>query len=131
MVARVEDFAGVAIVIVILFSAVIAGYESINRLFHPQQVQFIGAVIVASFIGFAGNEAVARFRIRAGNEINSAALIATVFTPALTASQSLQCFFGALGVYAGYPLADPIISILITIAIPRVVWDAGKEVSPV
>ena len=125
---RIEDFAGVAIVIVILFSAVIAGYESLNRLFHPQQVQFIGAVMVASFIGFTGNEAVARFRIRAGNEINSAALIADGHHARVDGLTSLAVFFGALGVYAGYPLADPIIGILITIAILHVVWDAGKEV---
>jgi len=32
---RVEDLAGVAIVFIILFSAIAAGYESIGRLFHP------------------------------------------------------------------------------------------------
>ena len=33
---RVEDFAGVLVVLIILFSAVVAGYESIERLFHPR-----------------------------------------------------------------------------------------------
>lgn len=60
----VEDLAGVAIVLTILFSAIIAGNESIIRLFHPRKVEYLWAVIVASVIGFLGNEAVAQFRIK-------------------------------------------------------------------
>jgi cation diffusion facilitator family transporter len=125
---RVEDLAGIAIVLVILLSAVLAGYESINRLFHPQEVRFLGAVMVASLIGFTGNEAVARLRIQVGREINSAALIADGKHARVDGLTSLAVFFGALGVYAGYPLADPIIGIVITVAILHVVWDAGKPV---
>ena len=73
---RVEDLAGMTIVLIILFSAIVAGYETINRFFHPQIVTHLGAVIVASIIGFIGNESVAVFRIRVGKEIKSAALIA-------------------------------------------------------
>ncbi len=125
---RVEDLAGIAIVLVILFSAVLAGYESITRLFHPQEVQFLGAVMVASLVGFAGNEAVARFRINVGKEINSAALIADGQHARVDGLTSLAVFVGALAVYLGYPLADPVVGLLITVAILRVVWEAGKEV---
>src|SRR6202035_3237425 len=73
---RVEDFAGILIILTILASALVAGYESITRLIHPQSVGFLGAVMVASVVGFMGNEAVAVFRIRVGKQIGSAALIA-------------------------------------------------------
>jgi divalent metal cation (Fe/Co/Zn/Cd) transporter len=63
-------------VLTILASAIIVGYESIERLMHPQEVSYLGAVIATSIIGFLGNEAVAIFRIRIGQEINSAALVA-------------------------------------------------------
>ncbi len=125
---RVEDLAGIAIVLTILFSAAFAGYESINRLFHPQEVRFLGAVMAASLIGFAGNEAVARFRISVGREIGSAALIADGHHARIDGFTSLAVFVGALGVYVGYPLADPLVGLLITVAILRVVWEAGKEV---
>src|SRR5437870_1249612 len=72
---RVEDLAGVAIVVTILASAIVAGYESIARLLHPQDISHLWAVIAASIVGFLGNEAVAIFRIRVGREISSAALI--------------------------------------------------------
>jgi cation diffusion facilitator family transporter len=125
---RVEDLAGIAIILTILLSAAVAGYESISRLFHPQEVRFLGAVMIASLIGFAGNETVAVFRIRVGREIGSAALTADGHHARIDGLTSLSVFFGALGVYAGFPLADPLIGILITVAILRVVWEAGKQV---
>ncbi|MGO7163535.1 cation diffusion facilitator family transporter, partial [Rhizobium johnstonii] len=73
---RVEDLAGMLIVLIILFSAIVAGYEAINRLLNPQPITQLLAVAVAGVIGFIGNEAVAVFRIRVGRQMNSAALIA-------------------------------------------------------
>ena len=73
---RVEDFAGLAIVLIILSSALVAGYEAIDRIIHPRPVMQLGWLAAAGVIGFLGNEAVAVFRIRVGREINSAALIA-------------------------------------------------------
>jgi cation diffusion facilitator family transporter len=73
---RVEDLAGVTIVAIILFSALVALYEAVDRLMHPQTITLLWAVAIAGFVGFVGNEAVAVFRIRIGREIESAALIA-------------------------------------------------------
>jgi cation diffusion facilitator family transporter len=125
---RIEDLAGVAIVLTILFSAIVAGYESLDRLFNPQSVQFLWAVIVASVVGFLGNEVVAQFRIKIGKEIGSAALIADGYHARVDGLTSLAVLFGAVGVWLGYPLADPIIGLLITAAILRIVWDSGKAV---
>jgi cation diffusion facilitator family transporter len=125
---RVEDLAGVAIVLIILFSAIVAGYESIDRLFHPRTIVYLWAVIIASVIGFLGNEAVAMFRIKVGKEIGSAALIADGYHARVDGLTSLAVLFGAVGVWLGYPLADPIVGLLITIAIFRIVWESGKAV---
>jgi len=125
---RVEDLAGVAIVLTILFSAIVAGYVSIDRFFHPQTVTYLWAVIVASIVGFLGNEAVARFRIRVGKEIGSAALIADGHHARVDGLTSLAVLFGAVGVWLGYPLADPIVGLLITVAILRIVWESGRSV---
>jgi len=125
---RVEDLAGLTILLVILASALFAGYESIQRLLHPQGVDYIWAVVVASIIGFAGNEAVAIFRIRVGREINSAALIADGYHARVDGWTSLAVLFGALGIWLGYPLADPIVGLLITAAIFGIVLESGKAI---
>jgi cation diffusion facilitator family transporter len=125
---RVEDLAGVAIVLTILLSALVAGYESVNRFFHPQPVTYLWAVVTASVIGFLGNEAVAIFRIRVGKEIGSAALVADGYHARVDGLTSLAVLFGAVGVWLGFPLADPIVGLLITVAIFRIVWQSGKSI---
>ena len=125
---RVEDLAGIAIVLIILFSALFAGYQALDRLYNPQAIQFLGWVAAAGLIGFIGNEAVAVFRIRTGREINSAALIADGYHARTDGFTSLAVVLGALGVWLGYPLADPIIGLLITIAIFGIVWQSSKAV---
>ncbi|MES0172532.1 cation diffusion facilitator family transporter [Mesorhizobium sp. M0006] len=125
---RVEDLAGILIVLIILFSAIVAGYEAIDRLINPKPIAFLGWVAIAGLIGFIGNEAVAVFRIRVGREINSAALIADGYHARTDGFTSLAVVLGALGVWLGFPLADPIIGLLITLAIFAIVWQSSKAV---
>ena len=125
---RAEDLAGVAIVLIILVSAVVAGYEAIDRLAHPQTIQYLGWVTFAGLAGFVGNEAVAIFRIRVGRQINSAALIADGYHARTDGLTSLAVVAGAAGVWLGFPLADPIIGILITLAIFGIVWQSARTV---
>ena len=125
---RVEDLAGMAIILTISMSAVVAGYETLQRFFHPHPVGYLWAVMAASVIGFIGNEAVAIFRIKVGREIESAALIADGYHARIDGWTSLAVLFGAVGVWMGYPLADPIVGALITIAIAQIVWQSARAV---
>jgi cation diffusion facilitator family transporter len=125
---RVEDLAGVVVVLVILFSAVVAAYQAVERLINPQPVGFLWAVAVAALVGFVGNEAVAIFRIRIGREIGSAALVADGYHARTDGWTSLAVLAGAVGVWLGYPLADPIVGLLIAAAILVIVWQSGKAV---
>jgi cation diffusion facilitator family transporter len=125
---RVEDLAGVVIVGIILLSAVVTGYESIERFIHPQKIQYLGAVMVAAVIGFLGNEAVAQFRLKIGKEIGSAALVADGYHARVDGLTSLSVFLGAALTGLGYPLADPIIGLLITLAIVRIVIESAQTI---
>ena len=125
---RVEDLAGVAIVFIILVSAVVAGYEAFDRLLNPKPIEYLGWVAVAGVVGFIGNEWVAIFRIRVGHEINSAALIADGYHARTDGFTSLAVVLGAVGVWLGYPKADPIVGLVITVAIFGIVWQSAKAV---
>ncbi|MBC2804847.1 cation diffusion facilitator family transporter [Rhizobium ruizarguesonis] len=125
---RVEDLAGMLIVLIILFSALVAGYEATYRLMNPQPITQLLAVAIAGVIGFIGNEAVAVFRIKVGREMNSAALIADGYHARTDGLTSLAVVLGAVGVWFGFPLADPIIGLLITIAIFGIVWQSARAV---
>ena len=95
---------------------------------NPQPITLLGWVAVAGIVGFIGNEAVAVFRIRVGREINSAALIADGYHARTDGLTSLAVVIGALGVWLGFPLADPIVGLLITLAIFGIVWQSAKAV---
>ncbi|MHB0953947.1 MAG: cation diffusion facilitator family transporter [Allorhizobium sp.] len=125
---RAEDLAGIVIVAIILLSAIVAGYVAIDRLINPQPVTELGWLTVAGIIGFIGNEAVAVFRIRVGRQMNSAALIADGYHARTDGLTSLAVVFGALGVWLGFPLADPIIGLLITVTIFVIVWQSARAV---
>ena len=125
---RVEDIAGVLIVVIILFSALFAGYQAIERLLHPQSIVALGWVVLAGIAGFVGNEVVAVLRIRVGREIDSAALIADGYHARTDGLTSLAVVLGAFGVWLGFPLADPIVGLLITLAIFGIVWQSAKSV---
>ena len=125
---RAEDVAGVIIVLVIFFSACVAGYESVMRLIRPQPVEHLWWVAAAALIGFVGNEAVAVFRIRVGNEIGSAALVTDGQHSRVDGFTSLAVLIGVLGVRFGLPILDPLVGLAITVAILFIVKDAAASI---
>jgi len=125
---KVEDLAGVAIVLLILTSAIVAGYESVDRFLDPRPVQQLWAVAVASIVGFIGNELVAVFRIRVGREIHSVALIADGNHARVDGLTSLGVLASVIGIWVGFPLADPLVGLIITVVILRVMWSSAKAV---
>jgi cation diffusion facilitator family transporter len=124
---RAEDLAGLFILLMILGSALLAAYESINRLINPVIVTNLAIVAAAGLVGFAGNEAVALYRIRVGREIGSAALVADGYHARTDGLTSLAVVAGAVGVALGYPLADPLVGLLITVVILVVLKQATAQ----
>ncbi|MHC5907162.1 cation diffusion facilitator family transporter [Streptomyces sp. S6] len=125
---RAEDLAGIVIVLTIAASAVFAGWVAVGRLLDPRPVGHVGAVAVAALAGFAGNEWVARYRIRVGREIGSAALVADGLHARTDGFTSLAVLLGAGGSALGWQLADPVVGLAITAAIVLVLRDAAREV---
>jgi cation diffusion facilitator family transporter len=124
---RAEDLAGLFVLLMIAGSALLAAYESISRLINPQPITNIPIVLVAGLVGFAGNELVALYRIRVGRSIGSAALVADGYHARTDGLTSLAVVAGALGVAAGYPLADPLVGLLITAVILVVLKQATGQ----
>ncbi|MFD1147204.1 cation diffusion facilitator family transporter [Saccharothrix hoggarensis] len=125
---RAEDLAGVVVVLVIAASAVYAGYESVRGLLDPQPVRHVWVVAAAGVVGFLGNELVARYRIRIGRDIGSAALVADGLHARTDGFTSLAVVVGGVGVAAGFPAADPLVGLGMTVAILFVLRDAASEV---
>jgi cation diffusion facilitator family transporter len=125
---RAEDIAGLFVVAMIAISAIVAGYEAVRRLIEPQPIEHVAWVALAGLLGFLGNEWVALLRIRVGRKIGSAALIADGLHARTDGFTSLAVLIGAGGVALGFPLADPIVGLLITVAILAVLRTAVRDV---
>jgi cation diffusion facilitator family transporter len=125
---RAEDLGGLFVVAMITLSSALACYEAIDRLMHPRDVTHLWAVAAAAIVGFAGNEIVARYRIRIGRRIGSAALVADGLHSRTDGFTSLAVLLGAAGVALGWRQADPIIGLVITVAILGVLRSAIRQV---
>jgi cation diffusion facilitator family transporter len=125
---RAEDLAGLFIVAVVALSAIVAAWQSITRLIHPETLHNLWWVVAAGLIGFVGNEAVAIYRIRVGQRIGSAALVADGVHARLDGFTSLAVVLGAFGVMIGFPLADPIVGLLISAAIIVLLWGTVRSI---
>lgn len=125
---RAEDLAGLFIVLMILLSAFVVAYESIDRMINPRDITYVGIVFWAGIIGFAGNELVALYRIRVGRSIGSAALVADGHHARVDGFTSLAVAAGATGVWLGFPMADPIVGVLVALAILGVLRTAARDI---
>jgi len=125
---RAEDVAGVVIVLSIVFSAGYIFWESFGKLLDPQPIERLPWVAAAAVIGFLGNEAVALFQIRTGNRIGSDALVADGMHARIDGLTSLVVLVAVVGSALGYPIVDPIVGLLIGLAIIFIARDAARRI---
>ncbi len=125
---RAEDLAGIFIVLVIIASAIASAVESIQKLTSGNIPTQIYLSMAAALIGVAGNELLAQYKISVGKRINSVSLIADGHHSRIDGLTSLAAFIGLIGVKLGFPKADPIAGIVITIVIVTVVFSTSRSV---
>jgi cation diffusion facilitator family transporter len=126
---RAERLAGLAVVLAIFVSACVAGYEAVQRLIEPAEVQHLGALAVAGAFGFAGNWVAALIRTQAGRRLDSPALVADGAHARADAYVSLGVVASAAVVALGVPVADPLIGLAITVVILRITLASWRTIS--
>lgn len=125
---RLEDIAGIFIVISIGFSAAYILVESFQKLINPRPLQNLEWIALASLVGFVGNELVALMQIRVGRRIGSDAMVADGQHARIDGLTSLAVLIAVLGTLIGLPILDPIVGIVIAFAIVGITWNAIKAV---
>jgi cation diffusion facilitator family transporter len=125
---RLEDLAGVVIVLVIWASAFVAGWQSIHKMLGHHEVRSLGVGMTVALVGAVANEIVARYKMSVGRRIGSQPLIADGQHARTDALASVAAFAGLLGVKLGWPDADPIAGVVITLAIAYIAFDASRHV---
>jgi cation diffusion facilitator family transporter len=126
--AAAERLAGLAVVLAIFVSACVAGYEAVDRLIDPRDIDHVGALAAAGALGFLGNWIAAMVRTRAGRRLDSPALIADGDHARADAYVSLAVVASAAAVTVGADIADPLIGLAITLVILRITWRSWRTV---
>jgi cation diffusion facilitator family transporter len=121
---RAERRAGRFVVAAIFVSACVAGAEAVQRLVHPTSPTHLWALAAAGAVGYVGNWIAARVRVRAGQRLDSPALIADGHHARADAYVSLSVIASAAAVAVGVPIADPLIGLAITLVILRITWES-------
>ncbi len=125
---RAERWAGLAVVLAIFASAMVAAYEGVDRLIHPRGLTGLWVLALAGLIGFVGNEIAARIRLRAGHRLSSPALLADGRHARADGFVSLGVVASAAVVAIGVPRADPLIGLAISLFILKITWDSWRTV---
>jgi cation diffusion facilitator family transporter len=125
---RAEDLAGLFVLVMIAVSSVVAAWEAVHRLVDPRPLEHLAVLAVAGVVGFIGNELVALYRIREGNAIGSAALVADGHHARTDGLTSLAVVAGAVGAWAGFERADAFAGLVISVAIFLVLVGAARQV---
>lgn len=126
---RGERWAGLAIVSVILISAIVAAVEAIQRLISPQHPTHLLALGFAGLVGVLGNEIAAQVRLRGGHKINSPALIADGKHARVDGIVSASVILSAIAVAVGAPIVDPLVGLAISVLLLKITWDSWKVIS--
>lgn len=126
--ARAERLAGLVVVAAIFISACVALYETIERLINPQTPSHLWALAAAGLLGFVGNEVAAQVRLRAGHRLHSPALVADGNHARVDGFVSLGVIASAGVVALGFPIADPLIGLGLTVVILKITWDSWRTV---
>jgi cation diffusion facilitator family transporter len=124
-----ERRAGYLVVLAILASALVALWQSVERLLSPESVEHLLALALAGVIGFLGNELAARIRLRAGRKLDSPALIADGNHARTDGLVSLGVVASAAAVAVGLHVADPLIGLAITVVILRITWQSWRTIA--
>jgi cation diffusion facilitator family transporter len=127
--AKGERLAGLAVVLAIFISALVALGQTIERFIHPRSLSHLWLLAAAGIIGFVGNEIAAQVRLRAGRRLNSPALVADGNHARVDGFVSLGVLASAGVVSLGLNLADPIIGPVITAVILQITWESWHTVS--
>ena len=128
--SKYETYASLAIVMLLLFAAYNIGSTAVSDLFHGRfqaraDYGSFGVMIITLFV----NIAVSTWERRAGKRLNSSILLAD-------ANHTLSDIMVSCGVIAslvfvkmGFPVADPIVTIIVAMAILYTSWRVFKQVS--
>lgn len=126
---RFESLGSLILAIMLLATGLAIGWGGIETLWKPSTSLTIpGALaLYAAILSIIVKEAMYWYTIAAAKKINSTALKADAWHHRSDALSSIGALLGIGAAQLGYPLGDPVASLVICLCIIKTAWDIGKD----
>lgn len=120
---RFETAASLALGVLLLAVAIGMLWAGINKLQSPGAIMPVHyAAVIAAAVTLVFKEGLFRYLLRVGERVSSSMLIANAWHARSDAASSLVVLVGVGASVAGFPLADPIAAVVVSLMIGRMGW---------
>ena len=125
---RMECVAAIVLAVVLLFTGLFIGYEGIQKIRTPETLPTPGILaLVAAIVSILVKEGMYRYTRKAADKINSEALRADAWHHRSDALSSIGALVGIAGARMGWPVLDPIASLVICLLISKAAFDIFRD----
>ena len=125
---RMECIAAIVLAVILALTGAGIGYAGIQKIMEPSELEVPGLLaMVAAVISIAVKEWQYWFTRAAAKKINSGALMADAWHHRSDALSSVGALVGIAGARMGFPVLDPVASVVICLFILKAAYEVFKD----
>ena len=125
---RMECVAAIVLAGVLLATGLMIGYQGVEKILRPEALQAPGILaLLAAVLSIGVKEAMYQYTRKAARQIDSDALMADAWHHRSDALSSIGALIGIGGARLGFPILDPIASLVICLFIAKAAYEIFRD----
>ena len=121
---RMECVAAIVLAGILLATGLMIGYQGIQKILKPEELETPGVLaLIAALLSICVKEAMYQYTRKAAKQIDSDALMADAWHHRSDTLSSVGALIGIGGARLGFPILDPIASLVICLFIGKAAYD--------
>ncbi len=127
---RIECVAALLLAMILCATGIAIGYGGVKKIIHADQLSLAmpGVLaLIAAIISIGVKEGMYWYTRAAAKKVNSGALMADAWHHRSDAVSSVGSMVGIIGARLGYPICDPLASVIICVFIVKAAYDIFKD----
>ena len=125
---RMECVAAIVLAGVLLATGLMIGYQGVQKILNAEKLEAPGVLaLCAAVLSIAVKEAMFRYTKKAAKQIDSDALMADAWHHRSDALSSIGALIGIGGALLGFPILDPIASLVICLFIGKAAYEIFRD----
>lgn len=127
---RIECVAALLLAGILCATGIVIGYEGVQKIIHADELNLAMPgilALIAAIISIVVKEGMYWYTRAAANKVHSGALMADAWHHRSDAMSSVGSMVGIIGARLGYPICDPLASVIICVFIVKAAYDIFKD----